>query len=142
MKRRTMLAVAAVALLFVLSAGAAFALTKTCGGGDCVGTVEDDQLTGTNSSDRIAGLEGNDTIDGRFGPDEIFGGEGNDFIIDNVAQNATDNIFGGSGNDTIDVKDDQFFADFVDCGGGKRDEVFFDQGQDTIAKNCEVKRGS
>jgi hypothetical protein len=45
-----------------------------------------------------------------------------------------DTVKGGKGNDGIDAADG--FKDFIDCGKGKQDTVFFDVGKDKVT-NCE-----
>jgi Ca2+-binding RTX toxin-like protein len=115
------------AALLALAAGVASALNKTCLGAvgsggtlapDCLGTREADTLTaGDDNSHNIAGMEGNDIITG--------GG-------------FHDNIYGDEGNDSIDVQDGDQFEDVVNCGPGKKDTVFFDEGFDTVT-GCEKK---
>jgi Ca2+-binding RTX toxin-like protein len=103
---------------------------------------EADTITGSNNPDRIAGMEGNDTITqpAVFGDsDEIYGDEGNDTITDTIADADRDTIYGDEGNDTIDVRDGDLGPDTVDCGAGRKDKVFFNEG-DTVAKNCEIKK--
>ncbi len=140
MRRRIVLLLVVVAALAMVG-GVALAVDKSCGGGDCVGTREDDTITGSNSPDRIAGMEGNDTITQPqvFGDsDEIYGDEGNDTITDIIADADRDTIYGDEGNDTIDVRDGDLGPDFVDCGPGKKDKVFFNP-EDTVVR-CEIKK--
>jgi len=145
MKRQAILLVVATATTILLGVGIAAALTKTCGGGDCVGSQQNDQLTGTTSNDRIAELEGNDTITepatGTLSDnDEIFGGGGNDVITDNQGANDNDRIFGDAGNDIIDVDEsgDNVGGEIVDCGPGKKDKVFADSFDQLT--HCEIKK--
>jgi Ca2+-binding RTX toxin-like protein len=136
MRRALLLLVVAAAVLAVAAGAVSAALVCT---GDCVGTREDDTITGTTNPDRIAGMEGNDIISGGAQGDEIYGDEGNDTIEDGTTDTDTDFIYGDEGNDLIDVQEGVGGADTVFCGSGTKDKVFFDQGSDIIAKNCEIR---
>jgi hypothetical protein len=71
----------------------------------------------------------------------MYGDEGNDTIEDgNAANPDNDLIYGDEGNDIIDVRDGDLGPDTVNCGPGAKDRVFFDEPEDTVAKNCEIKR--
>jgi Ca2+-binding RTX toxin-like protein len=142
MRRAVLLLVVAAAVL-ALAGGMVWAEDKICTGtgGDCVGTREADNVSGSNSSDRVALLEGNDSITQPpvFNDnDTMYGDEGNDFIHDGTTQNDNDTIYGDEGNDTINVED-AAGPDTVNCGPGKRDKVFFNEDEDTISRNCEIK---
>lgn len=91
MKRMTML-VAVVALMMVLSAGVALAVTK-------IGTNGPDKLVGTAQSDTLRGLGGNDVLIGKGDRDRLFGGPGSDFI--NARDGERDRVNCGSGRDVV-----------------------------------------
>ena len=97
------------ALLLVLVAGAALANTIGCQAGiECDGTQKADRMTGTNANDVISG----------------FGGK-----IQDAAKHDLDTIAGGGQNDIIDVREGNSGLnnhDYVDCGKGNHDRVFFD----------------
>lgn len=137
--RRVLVLLAVVAALVVMAAGAVVAVNKSCVGGDCVGSREDDVLTGSANVDRIAAMEGNDAITGLAGSDEIYGDEGNDTIDDNGPAVDLDIIYADEGNDTINVYEAGTpGVDTVSCGPGT-DRVFFNEDEDVIARNCEIK---
>jgi Ca2+-binding RTX toxin-like protein len=128
--RRAVLLLVVTAVVLALAAEVASAVNKSCFGStlgaltpDCVGTREADTLTaGDGNYHRIAAMEGNDIITGGESQDDIYGDEG---------------------NDTIDVQEGgSNHADTVNCGPGKKDRVFFDQGgvgvADTVT-GCEIK---
>ena len=133
MKRRTVLLLAAVGVVLLLASGVALAVNKGCSG-DCVGTREADTLSGSTHHDRIAGMEGDDIILGFLGDDQIYGDEGNDTLY---GYDGTDTIYGDEGNDIISVEDDGT-RDTVDCGQGRKDKVWFDEGLDVVTR-CEIK---
>jgi len=142
--RRTTLLLATAfvgAAVLALASGTASTDTVGCDGGDCLGTRDADTILGSSAVDLIAGMEGNDSIDGQGGSDQIYGDEGNDTIRDDSGSPDFDTIYGDEGNDTIFVAEGNgaTAADTVDCGPGSKDRVSFDQGIDTIAKNCEIK---
>jgi Ca2+-binding RTX toxin-like protein len=126
--RRAVLLLVITAAVLAVAGGVALAVNKTCFGAsgssgtltpDCVGTREAHTLTaGDDNHHNIAGMEGNDIITG-----------GED----------SDNIYGDEGNDTIDVQEATNGEDTVNCGPGKKDRVFFDQGTDTISRTCEIR---
>ena len=62
-----------------------------------------------------------------LGKEHSYGGRGKDRIL------------ADDGNDLIDVQEGVGGSDTVFCGPGTKDKVFFDQGSDIIAKNCEIK---
>jgi len=126
--RPAILLLVVAAAVLAIASGVALAVNKPCNGAsgssgtltpDCVGTREADTLTAGDVNDHnIAGMEGNDIITG---------GE------------AHDDIYGDEGNDTIDEREGTNGEDTVNCGSGKKDRLFFDQGIDTVAKNCEIR---
>jgi Ca2+-binding RTX toxin-like protein len=150
--RRAVLLLVVTAVVLALAAEVASAVNKSCFGStlgaltpDCVGTREADTLTaGDGNYHRIAAMEGNDIITGGESQDDIYGDEGNDTITDNENNiGDIDFIYGDEGNDTIDVQEGgSNHADTVNCGPGKKDRVFFDQGgvgvADTVT-GCEIK---
>ena len=155
MKRQIVLLLVVAVAMLAMAGGVAVALSKGCSGGDCVGSREADTITGSTGTDVVALLEGNDTYtDAENGnSDEIYGDEGNDTITDNASSGENggdrDIIYGDEGNDTINVREDEdgdfqdpisgrMLGDTVDCGQGKKDKVFFDEGVDTVTR-CEIK---
>ena len=104
-----------MALLMVVSAGAALARTINGDDGDNI-------LRGTDRGDVIRGFGGDDVIRGGGGPDVLIGGLGDDKLL------------GGRGRDTIDAVDGSG-GDFVVCGGGF-DKVRADVG-DIVSTDCE-----
>jgi Ca2+-binding RTX toxin-like protein len=103
--------VALVALLTVVVAGVALAVTKTCTTVPCTGTSADDVLKeriGDGKRDVIYGLRGNDRLRaGRYtsDTDELHGGRGNDRL--NVLDgDFRDRAVGGRGNDDFCLVDD------------------------------------
>jgi Ca2+-binding RTX toxin-like protein len=94
-----------------------------------------DVIRGTETSNHLSGDPpgslGNDSLYGRGGDDNLIGGPGADALI---GGQGADDLEGGPGDDTIDVKDGQ--TDSVDCGLGT-DTVFFDEGIDSLADDCE-----
>jgi hypothetical protein len=115
MRRTVTLAGLCMALLVVMSAGAALARTINGDDGNNI-------LIGTDRSDVIRGFGGDDVIRGRGGNDVLIGGLGDDTLV------------GGRGNDTIDAVDGSG-GDFVVCGSGF-DKVRADVG-DIVSTNCE-----
>jgi Ca2+-binding RTX toxin-like protein len=98
-----------------------------------------DIVDGFTGDDIIEGEEGNDiNLMGAEDSDQVFGEDGADFIdlASNDTAGSEDRAFGGSDKDRIDAFDGR--KDEVNCGGGKRDHVFFDKGLDQI-ENCENK---
>ena len=119
MMRRTILAVATMALTMLVASGVALAVTKigTEGPDTLKGTNEADTLLGKNGNDRIFRLRGNDNLLGGAGKDVVFGGElvngnllvrvgdknlvggpGNDWVLGGLG---ADNVVGGDGNDLV-----------------------------------------
>jgi hypothetical protein len=109
-------------LLVLVAAGAALAVTKTCGSVPCRGTNNDDVLherTGT-VPDRILGMGGHDVIDANnfgFDKDVLKGGAVGDKLLAND----------GDGRDVL-------------RGGMGRDVCYVDPGD--VTRNCEVVRRS
>jgi Ca2+-binding RTX toxin-like protein len=122
MKKATILMVI-VALLVTLGSGAALAKAFN-------GTNGPDDLTGTKKADKMDGRAGADVVEGRGGSDNIKDGSG------------PDEVSGGFGNDTINVDDGE--RDVVDCGGGGKDKIIFDDfdvavpGTSEDTGNCEL----
>ena len=118
--RRIVTVLAVGALLLVLMAGAAYAVTKVCDT-TCKGTNKRDTLTGTAADTTFYGKRGSDRITDIAGPDNdvVYAGRGKDTVnvMDNVQGNNKDN------------------GDYVDCGSGY-DTVFFNESRDTVV-NCE-----
>ena len=121
--RRIMAMLSAMTVMVVLTAGVAFAADIDCLIDACVGTKGDDQIRGTENPETISALAGNDFVFSRGGDDTIYGDRGKD------------NLLGGGGNDTIYAEDGN--VDYIDCGEGQKDTVYYDVGIDTVT-NCEV----
>jgi Ca2+-binding RTX toxin-like protein len=128
MRSKFAILLAVGALLLVLGAGVALADSIACQAGiACDGTSVADRMTGTNANDLISGFGGKDKIQ-------------------DTAKQDVDTIAGGGQNDTISVREGNGGLnnrDFVDCGKGDRDRVFYDTGDvgDKIAR-CEIKNPS
>ncbi len=106
--RRLVTLIGMGALLVVVAAGMAIAITKTCNDRlPCEGTERDDVLYERLGADqdRIKGLDGRDVIDANtFDPDKdiLLGGAGRDRLLSNdTDQNDLAN--GGRGRDTCYV---------------------------------------
>ncbi len=115
MRRAVTIAGLCMALLVVMSAGAA--LAKTINGND-----QNNTLIGTDRGDVIRGFGGDDVLRGRAGSDTLIGGPGDDTFV------------GAKGGDSIDAVDGSG-GDFVVCGPGF-DKVRADVG-DIVSTNCE-----
>jgi hypothetical protein len=96
--------------------------------------------TTTDSDDELIGYRGPDTLLGFGGSDFLRGGRGDDLI---EATEQSDN----PGEDTVRGSRDQDFIlavdgfkDIIFCGRGDKDEVFFDEGLDVVANNCELQK--
>jgi Ca2+-binding RTX toxin-like protein len=117
---RKVLVLGLAMLLALVAAGAAMAVTKTCGGVPCEGTDNNDVLYERigDDQDRIRGLDGRDVIDANtFDPDR-------------------DVLLGGAGRDRLLTNDTDMFD--VANGGRARDICYVSKG-DTI-RSCEVVR--
>lgn len=118
---RRIAVVLGLAMLFALvAAGAALAVTKTCGGIPCNGTDNEDTLYERKGTvrDVIYGFDEEDVIDANtfnFDKDRVFGGDRGDKLLVND----------GDGRDVVK-------------GGMGRDVCFIDPGDRAV--NCEVTR--
>jgi hypothetical protein len=117
---RIVLVLGLAMLLALVAAGAAMAVTKTCGGIPCNGTENDDVLYERIGADqdRIRGLDGRDVIDANtFDPDKdvLLGRDGRDRLLSNDT-------------DGFDVAN----------GGRSRDICYVSKGDAT--RSCEVVR--
>jgi Ca2+-binding RTX toxin-like protein len=121
MHKATTMVVALVALLTVVVAGVALAVTKTCSSAPCRGTSAADVLKeriGDGKRDVIYGLRGTDRLRaGRFTDD-------------------TDELHGGRGNDRVLVLDGDF-RDLAAGGPGNHDVCFVDDERE-LSRSCEV----
>jgi Ca2+-binding RTX toxin-like protein len=152
MRRTTLLLGAMLAALVVVS-GVAWAANIQCQKGNtghCLGTQKADVIIGTSQKDIIDGQGGADLIragrgadyilgdDYWFGEDENHGGPGADHIVGNFDP---EKHFGGRGDDLlVDEKSDddpEEESDVFNCGPG-HDEVFYNEGLDRVADDCEV----
>jgi hypothetical protein len=95
--------------------------------------------TSADGDDELIGFRGDDSLSGFGGSDYLRGGRGDDLID---ATEESDN----PGEDTVRGSRDQDFIGAVDgfkdtifCGRGDKDEVFFDEGLDVVADNCELQ---
>ena len=137
--------------VFVLSAallivGVALAVSKTCPY-DCRSTGGDDTLSGSARDNRIVAESGDDRVVGRGGEDELKGGDGRDEVYgqgenDRVKGSfGSDRVFGGDGDDLVRggtaEQTNDGVRDFLDCGAGTQDVVYFVPGQDVV-QNCEI----
>ena len=98
--------------------------------------------TSTDGNDRIAGGRSFDEMYGYGGNDRFLGRSGGDYIFaeESSENEGVDRVGGNEGNDWILARDG--VKDTIACGPGKYDTVFFDNGGiDTVADNCERKRG-
>jgi hypothetical protein len=96
--------------------------------------------TTTDGDDELIGYRGRDTLFGFGGSDYLRGGRGDDHIdateeSDNPGE---DTVRGSRGQDFIGAVDG--FKDIIFCGRGDEDEVFFDEGLDVVADNCELQK--
>ena len=96
--------------------------------------------TTTDGDDELIGYRGDDTLLGFGGSDYLRGGRGDDHIdateeSDNPGE---DTVRGSRGQDFIGAVDG--FKDIIFCGRGDEDEVFFDEGLDVVADNCELQK--
>jgi hypothetical protein len=112
MKKRILVLLTVVALVVVLLAPVALAITKTCSASPCFGTNKDDTLTERRGvNDEIIGLRGDDTI-GRGvlprAPDtDTLRGKGGSDRLKAGDYDHRDVLYGGKGRDvcTIDSGD-------------------------------------
>jgi Ca2+-binding RTX toxin-like protein len=101
--RRALLLGCTMALMLLLAAGVALAVTKTCmpytgPGTECFGTKNADTLNGTDGSDLIYGRGRADTLNGFGAFDELYGQGGADKLF---GSSGNDNLIGGSGKDAL-----------------------------------------
>jgi hypothetical protein len=106
MKKKKVILVAVVsALLLVLAAGIALAVTKDCSTDPCSGTTANDNLFEQSGNDFIQGLAGRDLEDASEftgDTDNLRGNAGDDVLI-TYDLDALDTAVGGSGNDVCIV---------------------------------------
>jgi Ca2+-binding RTX toxin-like protein len=114
------------------------------GGNDRVDGYDDDDVLygdgegGTDGNDRLYGDDGDDYLDGFGGNDRLYGDRDRDTIyaVDNTLFNpGIDYVRGGSGNDEIYAGDG--FEDTIRCDSGTSDDVWYDNGIDVVAADCE-----
>ncbi len=99
-----------------------------------------DTLSGNDGDDQLFGGRGRDKLLVGPGRDLALGGKGGDDIenmsnVGGIAEDLLpDRIFGGAGNDSISVSQ-ELGGDRVNCGAGRRDDVFIDAGD--LVQACE-----
>ena len=104
MKKRILVLLTVVALVVVMLASVALAITKTCSASPCYGTNKDDTLTERRGvNDKIHGLRGDDTIRAGLlarGPDTdiLHGNWGSDRLKSDDLE-GRDVLYGGRGHD-------------------------------------------
>jgi len=106
------------------------------------GDAYDAHDTSTDGNDRIGGGQNYDEMYGYGGNDRFLGRSGGDFIFaeESSENEGEDVVRGEEGNDYILARDG--VKDTINCGPGKHDTVFFDNGGiDTVSNSCERKRG-
>lgn len=134
----------------LLLAAAAFAATRHCNGGTCMGTDGADRILGSNLDETVFANMGPDKLFGRDGADQLKGEEGRDEVH---GQGGDDRVKGGTGRDAVfgEAGDDLVRAgthdrtndgvrDVLDCGDGV-DTVYYIPGQDVI-RDCEIENPS
>jgi Ca2+-binding RTX toxin-like protein len=100
----------------------------------------DDEIYGDGGRDTLYGFGGSDLLVGGGRADYIFAGEfrfgmGRPGFV-RSKNPGVDTVSAGAGGDHIEAVDNR--RDVIDCGGGK-DAVWFDEGLDVVASNCELK---
>jgi len=128
------------------------ALRGTNGDDVIVGTEGNDIIDAFGGDDLICGLGGDDILDGDQGDNIIYGGEGNDNMRalggddtfygeggdDTVQPNpGADTLYGGPGNDSLSGGPGN---DMIDGGPGDYDDLFGNQGNDTLTDEDGVFR--
>jgi Ca2+-binding RTX toxin-like protein len=111
-----------VAVLFVVMTSVALAATFN-------GTPGNDGLIGTAGDDIMNGFAGNDRIFGLDGKDVIHAGPGRDFV-------------GGDGTCRPDQSDISYCMDEPSRGPGAADQIFGEEGDDTLSSNVGNDRVS
>lgn len=103
--------------------------------GDAFAAPDND--TTTDGDDLLKGGPGFEEMAGFGGNDEFYSGIRGDFIFaEETSENKGEDIVkSGRGNDFILAVDET--KDTISCGKGKHDLAIFDEGIDTVAKNCE-----
>jgi Ca2+-binding RTX toxin-like protein len=113
------------------------------GGNDRVdGYADDDVLYGdgdlpNDGNDRLYGDDGDDYLDGFGGNDRLYGDDDRDTIyaVELPPNPGIDYVRGGSGSDEIYAGDG--FKDTIRCDTGVSDDVWYDNGIDVVAADCE-----
>jgi Ca2+-binding RTX toxin-like protein len=98
--------------------------------------------TSTDGNDHIGAGRTSDELYGYGGSDKLLGRSGGDFLFaeESSKNKGVDVVRGHQGNDFILARDG--VKDTIGCGMGQHDTVSFDNGGiDTVADNCERKRG-
>jgi len=97
-------------------------------GSDATSEDGDDELFANNGEDLLFGFGGGDTLRG--------GGRADFIVTEELSLNpGADTVRGDGGRDQIFALDGSL--DTIDCGDNV-DTVFFDEGLDLVADNCEV----
>ena len=142
MGRRVILLLSAMALMVVVSAGAALAASATFTNGpdDCAGTAtnQNDRFAMGGGADVCNGLAGNDQIFGDHGSDTLNGGFGADHLQAGTGQ---DELNGGpSGGDFVSVVDNR--ANDLARGGPGPNDICAVDAAGEVGGGCEIVRVS
>lgn len=93
----------------------------------------DDRMRGGTGRDSVSGESGDDALYGNFANDVVNGNRGNDLV---VGMQGNDTLSGDPGSDLIRAVDGE--KDQINCGGGRRDQVYYDRGLDVL-RGCEIR---
>ena len=124
--RRTVVVLAVMVFVVVISAGVALAANPGTSSDDILeGTERAEEIRGKGGDDRVNGMGGDDVVRGGSGRDEITGGRGTDRVHggkgrDNIigyADKDLDRFYGGKGRDVVQARDK---AAAVDLPGATR----------------------
>ncbi len=131
LRKKMTMTVVLGALMLVLTAGAALALSQiNCASFEqnpltpqCFGTDQDDLIEGRPVRDIIYANDGDDEVNAEFGKDEVYGEAGRDKIEgggegpQNGPLEGLDKLYGGDDNDVL--KDIRAGRDFDELRGGE-----------------------
>src|SRR5215203_38909 len=135
--KRIMVAMMLMGAALVLAAGVAWAATVNCQvQASCEGTDEPDELIGTNKPDFMNAKQDDDLLVGFMRADEMYG-DNPQPAGDDTTTDGDDELIGYRGRDTLFGFGG---SDYLRGGRGDDDEVFFDEGLDVVADNCELQK--